>query len=131
MRNIVLGTVAAASLIAYATPSHATLQIAWDFGGVTGGCVDNSGCDLSPLVGRLELSDQLINGVEVNGSIQTSTKSAGLTILNTSSLSVINTNGTPILATVTVGDTSFIGPVNRHYLLNIVTLATKIWRPEE
>lgn len=113
MRNTIgLTAVALAALIASASPSRATLQIAWDFGGVTGGCVDNAGCDINPATGTLQLADQVINGVEVNGSIQTSTKSAGLDILNTSSLSVINTNGSPILATVTIGDTSFIGPVD-------------------
>src|SRR6185503_15299030 len=111
MRTIVL---AAASIIALAlgmAPANAVLQIAWDFGGTTGGCVDNTGCDLNAAVGTLQLADQTINGVTVNGSIQTSTKSAALDILNTSSLSVINTTGSNIPVTLTVSDNGFIGPV--------------------
>lgn len=100
------------ALVALATPARATLQISWDFGSATGGCIDNAACDQSPLIGTLQLANQLINGVAVNGSIQTSTKSSGLNVLNTSSLSVINTNAISTAATVTVGDTDFIGPVD-------------------
>jgi len=108
MRTIVYGskralTASAASIIALAlgmAPANAVLQIAWDFGGTTGGCVDNTGCDLNAAVGTLQLADQTINGVTVNGSIQTSTKSAALDILNTSSLSVINTTGSNIPVTL-------------------------------
>jgi len=101
------------ALLALSVPAQATLQIAWDFGGTTGLCVDNTGCDQNLAVGTLQLADQTINGVEVNGSIQTSTKSAASDILNTSSLSVINSTGASIPVTVTVGDTGFIGPVTQ------------------
>lgn len=101
------------ALLALSSPAWATLQIAWDFGGTTGLCVDQTGCDLDPVIGTLQLADQTINGVEVNGSIQTSTKSAALDILNTSSLSVINTTGASIPVTVTVSDNNFIGPVTQ------------------
>ena len=112
MRNTVVPAAAfVASMLGAVLPAKATLQIAWDFGGTTGGCVDNSSCDLDPLTGSLQLGNQLINGVQVNGSLQTSTKAAAQNILNTSSLSVINTNATSIAAIVTVSDTGFIGPV--------------------
>ena len=96
-----------------AGPAGATLQIAWDFGGTTGLCVDNTACDQNITIGTLQLADQTINGVTVNGSIQTSTKTAASDILNTSSLSVINTTGASIPVTVTVGDNNFIGPVTQ------------------
>ena len=123
MRTIVL---AATSMLATAIgmgPANAVLQIAWDFGGTTGICVDNTGCDLNLAVGTLQLADQTINGVEVNGSIQTSTKSASLDILNTSSLSVINTTGSDIPVTVTVSDNNFIGPVTQ-----FATAGSGVWQ---
>src|SRR6476620_7726259 len=101
MRRIVLATASMLTLAVGMAPANATLQIAWDFGGTTGGCIDNTGCDLNLAAGTLQLADQTINGVTVNGSIQTSTKSASLDILNTSSLSVINTTGSSIPVTVT------------------------------
>ena len=113
MRTIVLAATSIVALAIGMAPAHATLQIAWDFGGTTGLCVDNTGCDLNAAIGTLQLADQVINGIEVNGSIQTSTKSASLDILNTSSLSVINTTGASIPVTVTVGDNNFIGPVTQ------------------
>src|SRR6188508_3605779 len=111
------------ALLAFSAPSWATLQIAWDFGGTTGLCVDNTGCDQNLAVGTLQLADQTINGVEVNGSVQTSTKSATSDILNTSSLSVINTTGSDIQVTVTVGDNNFIGPVTQ-----FATAGSGVWQ---
>jgi hypothetical protein len=111
MRTAIATSVIA--LLALSAPAGATLQIAWDFGGTTGLCIDNTGCDQNLAIGTLQLADQTINGVEVNGSIQTSTKSAALDILNTSSLSVINTTGSSIPVTVTVSDNGFIGPVTQ------------------
>jgi len=114
MRTIVFATASIIALAVGMAPANAVLQIAWDFGGTTGICVDNTGCDLNLAVGTLQLADQVINGIEVNGSIQTSTKSASLDILNTSSLSVINTTASSIPVTVTVGDNNFIGPVTQY-----------------
>jgi hypothetical protein len=98
------------ALLALTAPAHATLQIAWDFGGTTGGCVDNTGCDLNAATGTLQLGDQNIGGIQLNGSIQTSTKGT-TNILNTSSLSAINTTGASIDYALAVGDTDFVGPV--------------------
>jgi len=123
MRTIVLAATSIVALAIGMAPAHATLQIAWDFGGTTGICVDNTGCDLNAAVGTLQLADQTINGVTVNGSIQTSTKSATLDILNTSSLSVINTTGSDIQVTVTVGDNNFIGPVTQ-----FATAGSGVWQ---
>jgi len=110
MRTIVLPTASILALTVGMAPAHATLQIAWDFGGVTGQCADNTGCDLAPAVGTLQLGDQNIGGLQINGSIQTSAKGS-TNILNTSSLSVINTTGSNINYALAVGDTGFTGPV--------------------
>lgn len=118
-----IATATAIIALLAASPAGATLQIAWDFGGTTGLCVDNTGCDQNLAVGTLQLADQTINGVEVNGSIQTSTKSSTLDILNTSSLSVINTTGSAIPVTVTVGDNNFIGPVTQ-----FATAGSGVWQ---
>ena len=61
--------------------------------------------------GILELGDATINGVEVNGSIQTATKGP-VNILDTSSLSLINVSGSNRTIAFTVGDTDFIGPID-------------------
>jgi len=123
MRTIVLAATSVLALAAGMAPANAVLQIAWDFGGTTGICVDNTGCDLNAAIGTLQLADQTINGVEVNGSIQTSTKSASLDILNTSSLSVINTTGSSIPVVVTVSDNNFIGPVTQ-----FATAGSGVWQ---
>jgi len=123
MRTIVLAATSIFALAFGMAPANATLQIAWSFGGTTGLCVDNTVCDLNAAIGTLQLADQTINGVEVNGSIQTSTKSASLDILNTSSLSVINTTGASIDVTVTVSDTNFIGPVTQ-----FATAGSGVWQ---
>jgi len=74
--------------------------------------VDNTGCDTNPTTGILQLANQTINGVQVNGSIQTSSISAIQNILDTSSLSLINVSGANRAITFTVSDTNFIGPVS-------------------
>jgi len=91
-------------------PANAVLQISWDFGGTTGGCVDNAACDTNLATGTLQIGDQNIGGLQINGSIQTSAKGT-TNILNTSSLSVINTTGASIDYALAVGDTDFVGPV--------------------
>ncbi len=105
-----LGTVAALALLA--SPASAALLIAGDIGGTTFTCADQqAACDTNPLVGTLALGNQTINGVQVNGSIQTSTK-GGVNILDTSSLSLINVSGANRTIAFTVGDTDFVGPVD-------------------
>jgi hypothetical protein len=92
-------------------PAHATLQLAATFGATNFFCADqNAACDTDPTIGILQLANQTIGGVQVNGSIQTQT--IGTTnILNASSLSVINNNAVTTPITVTVGATNFTGPV--------------------
>ena len=94
-----------------ATPAHAVLQIAFDVNGATFACVDNTGCDLNPALGTLELADQTLGGVQVNGSI-TASLAGAFNFLNTSSLSVVNDTASAVPITTTFGDTGFVGPVN-------------------
>jgi len=110
MRTIVISTASIIALAFGMAPANAVLQIAWDFGGTAGGCVDNAACDTNNATGTLQLGDQTIGGLQINGSIQTSTKGS-TNILNTSSLSVINTTGSNINYALAVGDTGFVGPV--------------------
>jgi hypothetical protein len=103
--------VAAALLLA--VPAHAALMISGDIGGTTFNCVDQDvTCDRNNAVGTLQLANQTVNGVAINGSIQTSSKALGNNSLNTSSLSIVNNSGSDKAITVTVGDTGFIGPAD-------------------
>jgi len=121
MRNyVVTGMIAAAASMAVfalsPNPAHATLQISGDFNGTSFLCVDNdSSCDSNLSTGTIQLSDQVIGGVEVDGSVQRSQGTPAnpnpLDILSTSSLSVINTLGVSVAVTVTVSDTNFAAPV--------------------
>jgi hypothetical protein len=111
----ILSGLAAAGVIGFVSaPAHATLQVLADVSGVIATCVDNAACDTNPAVGTIQVGNTLINGVQVNGSIQTSTgtpANPGLDILNTSSLSIINLTATTQTITVLVSDTDFKGPV--------------------
>lgn len=108
---------AVAALTAGAQEARATLQIAADFGGSTFFCADNQACDQDGTTGRLQLGDLTIGGVQVNGSVQTSTGTTRTpgspATLNTSSLSVINHSGAAVAYDVTVSDTDFAGPVQQ------------------
>ena len=112
MRNIVFVAVSTVSLIASATPSHALLMIAGNISGSTFTCFDNqAGCDTNAALDILEIADQTINGVQVNGSIQTS-ESGSINRIDTSSLSIINTSAVNKSITFTVGETDFTGPAS-------------------
>jgi hypothetical protein len=107
----VAGLVAAVS-----APAHATLQIAIDVTGTPFFCADNSatGCDTNPAVGTLQIANQSIDGVAVDGSVQFSTgtpANPGVDLLDTSSLSIINNAGASRKVTIAVSDTSFSAPV--------------------
>jgi hypothetical protein len=119
--------VAAEAMAGLAVPAHATLQViatpTWwrggtkcyrDVSGVTSLCVDNAACDTNPAIGINQVANGVLNGVAVNGSIQTSTgtpANPGPDILNTCSLSIINLTGVTKTFTVVVSDTDFTGPV--------------------
>jgi hypothetical protein len=114
MRGLILASTALAA-VAFTAPASATLQIAGNFNGTAFLCVDNASCDLNLSTGTIQLADQIIGGVEVDGSVQRSQGTPAnpnpLDILSTSSLSVINTLGIAVQVTVTVSDTNFAAPV--------------------
>jgi hypothetical protein len=105
---------AAGALAVVAPPAHAVLQIAADINGVVLTCADQQACDTNPLVGRLQVANQTLVGVQVLGSSQTQTIATGpgtFNSLNTSSFQINNTTGSAIPITVAVGGTDFEGPV--------------------
>jgi hypothetical protein len=94
-------------------PAYATLQIAANVNGTSFVCADNNAtCDTDPATGSLQLANQTIAGVVVNGSLSTSNK-VGQNIINSQNLSLINTNGTAVNITAAIGDTSYIPPVTQ------------------
>ena len=108
------GVAAAGALGFVSAPAQATLQVIADVSGSVSACVDQAACDLNSAVGIIQVANGTLNGVQINGSIQTSTgtpANPGPNILNTSSLSIINTTNTTKTVTVAVSDTDFIGPV--------------------
>lgn len=108
------GAAAAGALGFVSFPASATLQVIVDVSGTIASCVDNAACDMNPAVGTIQTANSTINGVLVNGSIQTSTgtsRTPGPDILNTSSTSIINLTALTKNVTVAVSDTDFIGPV--------------------
>jgi hypothetical protein len=109
MKSLTLAAGAAALIIT--SPAWATLQIAIDIGVTTFTCVDNAACDLDPATGVLELADQTLGGLTVNGSISASGKGPGAEFLNIGSLSIVNSTALPVVATATVSDTGFSAPV--------------------
>jgi hypothetical protein len=104
-----LAGVAAAALLG-GSEAGATLIVSYDISGTAATCVDNAACDTNPAVGTLQLGNQSINGVQVNGSIQIASMGA-TNILDTSSLQLINNSGADRSITFTVSATNFIGPV--------------------
>lgn len=113
--------VATAALLG-AQPAHAVLQIALQVGPDSFLCVDNTACDTNPAVGTVQVGNTLVDGIEVNGSIQESIHGAVFPTLDTSSLSITNTLGATVIATVAVSDTDFKAVVAR-----FVTSAGGVW----
>ena len=113
------GLAAAGLMAAVSTPAHAVLQIAADVSGTPFFCADNTGCDLNPATGVIQLANDTLNGVAVNGSIELSTgtpANPGQDLIDTSSLSIVNTSGATKVVTVAVGDTDFSAPVKSFHL---------------
>lgn len=112
MRNTIVSAIGlAAGACLAASPAHAALLFAADVGGTSFTCADNAACDQNNTIGILQLADQSIGGVQVNGSISTSVQGA-VNSLDTTSLSIINNNATATGITVTIGDTNYTGPIN-------------------
>ena len=118
-RIFLSGLAAAGLMAAVSTPAHAVLQIAADVSGTPFFCADNTGCDLNLATGTIQLANDTLNGVAVNGSIQLSTgtpANPGQDLIDTSSLSIINTAGATRVVTVAVSDTDFSAPVGSFHL---------------
>lgn len=117
-----LATLAVAGFAFAGTPreAHALLQLSVQVGGSLFYASDNNAGtapvgytvinDTSGTSGILQLADQGIGGLQVNGSLHTSTMGPPLNILNSSSLSVLNNTGASVTAFVVVADTNFPGP---------------------
>jgi hypothetical protein len=104
MRRLV-GTLLGATLLS--APANATLQIALQVGPDAFFCADNTSCDTNPALGIVQVGNVVVDGIAVDGSIQASDHGPPFPSLNTSSLDIINTLATPIVATVAVSDTDF------------------------
>jgi hypothetical protein len=102
--------------------AHAVLLLAGTVAGVNVCAADNNvGCtfgaiipDTDPTLNVLSLgaAPVNINGILVSGSLHTATFGPPLNILNSSSLSVVNTTGATAAVNVAVGQTGFTPPVS-------------------
>lgn len=107
MRNLLYATTVMTCL---AFPAHATLMLSANINGTVISCADGAACDTNPLPNQLKIADQVVNGVEIQGSSQFA--SSGTTNdLNTSSFQIINHNLTAATVQVAVNGINFTGPV--------------------
>jgi hypothetical protein len=60
--------------------------------GSVSACVDKAACDLNPTVGIIQVANGALNGVQINGSIRTSTGGAGTVAVATPIGSTITLN---------------------------------------
>lgn len=108
LRRAIPALAVAGLSLSFAAKAHAVLQLGADVSGVSFTCADQQACDTNPAVGILALANgTIVNGLEVNGSLSTATQGPPLNILNSSSLSVINTALAPRTVDVVVSDTDF------------------------
>lgn len=115
MRGLTLTTAMAVGLaggtLAFAPPAHAILTFSEDVNGTTVTCVDNNPtCDTDMTTGRIVLDTITLNGVTIEGAVQTS-KSTPNNGLSSSSLAVTNNSGAVATLIAAVSDTGFIGPI--------------------
>jgi hypothetical protein len=128
-RRYLPGVAAAGLMLGLAPAAHATLQISALVGATNFFCADNQACDTNAAVGTIQLANQSIGGLQVNGSLQTSTgtpANPGTDILSASSLSIINNTASAINFHVTIGDTDFSAPVSNFALSGAGTWQTAI-----
>ena len=123
-KRSVAAAVAALGILA-ASAAHGTLILSATIGGVPVCAVDNNlfACthgavllDNNATLGFLGLGGAggavTVAGVDVFGSLQTSTKAPPTNILTSSSLQIINNNAFAVAASVAVSDTNFTPPVS-------------------
>ena len=123
MKHLLL---AATVLCGLATAAHATLQFAADVNGSAFFCADNTACDTNPLVGTLDIGNQSIGGVTVNGSIAIQSVTGGFALLDISSLSIVNNTGGTVPIEVTVGATDYAPPANLAEVTGSGTFTTAV-----
>lgn len=111
MKNFLLSSVAALATLAFASNANAVLVLDSVINGVGFTCTDNAPCDQNAATGTLQIGNQDFGGVLVSGSIQ-QTFVGGTNTINTSSLTVQNTNTTAATIRVVVGANDFTGPNN-------------------
>jgi hypothetical protein len=99
----------AVAAVGFSAPAHAVLQLTIDVGGTIVTCADGDPCDTNSTPGVLQIANQTINGVLLNGAIQTQT--FGPDALNTSSLLIANTTGASIPITAVISATDYPTPV--------------------
>ena len=122
-KRSIAAAVAALGILA-ASAAHGTLILSATIGGVPVCAVDNNlfACshgtvllDNNATIGLLGLGGAggavTVGGVDVFGSLQTSTKAPSTNILTNSSLQIINNNALAVDASVAVSDTNFTPPV--------------------
>ena len=95
--------------------ANATLQIAATINGSTFFCADQTACDTTPgTVGVLTTGNIVVGGVNFNGSEQIQQVAGTQNVLTTSSTSIVNTTGGPVLYQVAIGGTGFAGLVTEY-----------------
>jgi hypothetical protein len=112
MRKVLLASAFLAAISA--TPASATLQIALQVGPDSFFCADNNpACDTDPVIGTIQVADRTVDGITVDGSVQTSIHGVEFPTLSTASLSITNTLATLVVATVAVSDTDYAAVATR------------------
>jgi hypothetical protein len=103
------------------TPSAAdTLRLAGTIGGVNVCAADNNvACgfgiqltDIDANPGSLSIGETTIGAINFKGSVQLATPGPANRVLSSSFLTLRNTTGAPVSATIAVGATGFLGVVN-------------------
>ena len=135
MKSTLLVAAVAAAFCITPSPAHALLQLAGDAGGVAICATDqNVACafgiqipDTNPAPNTLALGTTafptIVDGLSLLGSVSTATFGA-LNILDSSSLTITNTSGSPVTAHFTVSATGFVPPVTTSFLSGSGTWVT-------
>jgi len=119
MKMMLVATASAVALMVGMSPTNAALMISESLNGATFTCVDNTSCDTNAAVGIIDTGTTTLNGVVLTGlraSSSGTTLRPGPDILNSGSTAVINTNATAATIIASIGDTNFLGPVQRFSL---------------
>jgi hypothetical protein len=116
--RIGLGLLIVVVSLVYVPQAEATLLLAGS-AGTDDFCAsdNNTGCsfgtvllDLDPTLGVLSLADATAGGLLVSGSFHLAVAGPTQNVLDSGSLSIVNTTVAPVTATVAVGATDFVGP---------------------